>query len=158
MSDPKDLQDFKDAQNAEPAKKPTPLSIRLTEAERETLLERAGTKTLSAFVKGVLFDAAPASPRYSAINQANRALLAHLLATLGASRIAPNLDRLAHEADHSGFGEDAETRRRVAEACDDVRLMHNALMRGLGLKEKDPSAHELDASAEFNAAAKRRGN
>jgi hypothetical protein len=155
MSDPKDPNE---AQGTAQAKKPAPLSIRLTENERETLLERAGTQTLSAFVKGVLFDGAPASPRYSAVNQATRTLLSHLLATLGASRIAPNLDQLAREAETVGLTNDEETKQRIAEACDDVRLMHNALMRGLGLKEKDPSEHELNARGEFNAAAKRRGN
>jgi hypothetical protein len=92
------------------------------------------------------------------VSVANRTLLAHLLATLGASRLAPNLDRLAHEAALGDLLIDEVTATRIIEACDDVRLMHNALMRGLGMREKSPSAHEIDASAAFAKVAKPRGD
>lgn len=133
--------------------RPAPLSVRLTQAERDSLLVRAGGQTLSAFVKQCLFDTGSAPQRSGGMMLANRVLLAHLLATLGASQLAPNLDRLAKEADDGDLFADEDTIRRIHEACDDVRLMHNALMRGLGKKEKAPSRKQLDAEAAFNRAA-----
>jgi hypothetical protein len=136
------------------SKNPAPLSVRLTQAERDTLLARAGGQTLSAYVKQVLFDGPAPVPRGGGLTVANRTLLAHLLATLGASRLAPNLAVLADEANSGNLFADAETVERINQAVDDVRLMHNALMRGLGMKQKQLSFHEFKAMEEFNAAAK----
>lgn len=137
---------------SKPLDKPSPLSVRLTQTEREALLVRAGGLTLSAYVKRALFEAAPPPPG-NGLTVANRTLLAHLLATLGASHLAPNLERLAHEAALGNLVAGEHTTTRLLDACDDVRLMHNALMRGLGLKEKAASQRELDAAAAFNTAA-----
>jgi hypothetical protein len=136
------------------SKNPAPLSVRLTQAERDALLVRAGGQTLSAYVKRVLFDETLPPPRGGGLTVANRTLLAHLLATLGGSRIAPNLAVLADEANSGNLFADAETVERINEALDDVRLMHNALMRGLGMRQKSLSFHEFKAFEEFNAAAK----
>lgn len=138
---------------SKPLKAPPPLSVRLSQAERDALLNRAGGQTLSAFVKQCLFDTGSVGPRSGGLTLANRTLLAHLLATLGASQLAPNLDRLAQEAEDGNLVADEETTQRLREACDDVRLMHNALMRGLGKKEKPPSRRQLEATAAFNAAS-----
>jgi hypothetical protein len=116
-------------------KKPAPLSVRLTQAERDALLIRAGGLTLSSYVKQVLFDNASPAPHGNGMALANRTLLAHLLATLGASRVAPNLERLVHDVSLGDLLIDEVTATRIIEACDDVRLMHNALMRGLGMRE-----------------------
>lgn len=137
-----------------PVRKPAPLSVRLTEAERDHLLIRAGGQTLSAYVKQTLFDGPLAGSRGGGIALANRALLAHLLATLGGSHLAPNLERLAREAELGTLFADPETTTRLREACDDIRLMHNALMRGLGMKEKAASERELEAAGKFNKVAK----
>ena len=132
--------------------KATPLSVRLTQTERDTLLARAGGETLSNYVKQILFDGPPSA--YRGLPMADRALLSHLLATLGGSNLAPNLDRLADDAEMGILIEDKETTRLLRQACDDVRLMHNALMRGLGRKEKAPSLREAGLTATFNRAAK----
>jgi hypothetical protein len=101
----------------------------------------------------VLFDGSPQAHRGLAV--ANRVLLTHLLATLGASNLAPNLERLAHEAESGELVADDEMVQALRIACDDVRLMHNALMRGLGKKEKPASRREREALATrvFNVAA-----
>lgn len=139
---------------SKPLKAPAPLSVRLTQAERDALLIRAGSLTLSAYVKSVLFDGPQATPRGGGITLANRTLLAHLLATLGASHLAPNLAQLASEAAVGNLFADEETTQRLIEACDDLRLMHNALMRGLGMREKTASHHEIDATVAFNRSVK----
>lgn len=118
---------------SKPIAKTKLLSVRLTSDERDALEARAGGQTLSTYVKQTLFNGPVAIPRGSGITVANRTLLAHLLATLGGSRIAPNLERLAEEAKLGNLFCDEETTGRLIEACDDVRLMHNALMRGLGV-------------------------
>lgn len=139
---------------ARSVKQATPLSVRLTQAERDNLITRAGGLSLSEFVKQVLFDGAP--PVHSGLAVANRTLLAHLLATLGASNIAPNLDTLAREAEYGTLAVDEETIKAIHQASDDIRLMHNALMRGLGKKERAPSRRQreaMEAAKAFNDAA-----
>ncbi|WP_374619960.1 hypothetical protein [Devosia sp.] len=138
---------------SKPLKHPSPLSVRLTQAERDALLARAGRQTLSAYVKQCLFDTGPITPRNNGLTLANQTLLAHLLATLGASQLASNLDRLAREAEDGELFPDDDTIMRLREACDDVRLMHNALMRGLGKREKKPSYRQVQAAKAFNAAS-----
>jgi hypothetical protein len=139
---------------SKPLKTPAPLSVRLTQAERDALLIRAGGQTLSAYVRAVLFDGPQPMPRSGGVTLANRTLLAHLLATLGASQLAPNLAQLASEASAGNLFADEETTQRLIEACDDLRLMHNALMRGLGMREKTASHREIEASAAFGKVAK----
>lgn len=131
----------------------TPLSLRLTPDERQNLELRAGDLPVSTYVKRQLFnDQRQAATQFRKAST-DRVLLAQLLATLGGSRLAPNLRTLADEAEVGTLIADDETVHLLKQACDDVRLMHNALMRGLGLHEKAPSQHEIDASAAFNRAA-----
>ncbi len=130
------------------------LSVRLTEEERAHLLTRAGGRTLTAYVRQALFDGPLEGSRGGGITLANRTLLAHLLATLGGSHLAPNLERLAREAELGTLFADDDTTRRLRGACDDVRLMHNALMRGLGMKTGPISEREIDAAMAFNRVAK----
>jgi hypothetical protein len=130
----------------------TPLSVRLTAAERSNLLARAGGRTLSAYVKAVLFHDAPVTAaRGHGLALADRTLLAHLLATLGGSGTAPNLELLAREAEAGNLFCDGLTAVRLRQACDDVRLMHDALMRGLGTKPRDELSQERRVARAFNA-------
>jgi hypothetical protein len=129
--------------------RPSPLSIRLSATERAQLEARAGSRPLGAYVKGVIFgESAPVARRRSS---ADTVLLAQLLAVLGRSRIAINLEDLASAARSGSLGHDADIRERLKVACDDVRLVHNALMRALGKEERTPSGHETRLA--FNLAA-----
>src|SRR5665213_3820390 len=110
------------------SKRPAPLSVRLAEAERESLTIRAGTQPLSTYVKSALFDGA-ATPMPRGMSREDRKLLAQLLATLARSSVAPNLERMAGAAESGSLFVDEDTTKRLRQACDDVRLMHNALMR-----------------------------
>lgn len=130
----------------------SPLSVRLTKEERADLTARAGTLTLSEYVKRRLFgDDAPTKLPSSML--ADRNLLAQLLATLGGSDVAASLYRLARAADSGSLPVDEDIVRRLRVACDDVRLMHNALMKGLGKETREPSDRERIASAAFRTAA-----
>jgi len=131
-------------------KRPAPVSIRFSPAERILLEERSQGVGLSTYIKWILFESTPGEPIDSALAKANRQLLSHLLATLGASRIAPNLDALALEAFEGNVVLDRETIRRLREAIEDIRLVRNALMRALGLPEGPPSLHERRLTEAFN--------
>lgn len=133
------------------SKRLAPLSVRLSEAERESLTIRAGAQPLSTYIKRALFDGA--APVSRGMSREDRTLLAHLLATLGKSNVAPNLERLAQAAESGNLFADEDTTGRLRQACDDVRLMHNALMRGLGKKERTASNREVQARRQFQMAA-----
>jgi len=131
-----------------------PLSLRLTVEERQSLEARAGGLPVSTYVKRQLFgDERRSATRFRRVS-ADQALVAKLLSVLGQSRIAPNLDLLASQARAGNLFADAATTRQLLDACDDVRLMHNALMRALGMHEKAASSREMRAAAEFNEAAR----
>jgi hypothetical protein len=129
-------------------KRPSPLSIRLSAEERNELEALAGGEPLSTYVKRRLFD------HDGQRKSANPALLAQLLATLGRSHVAGNLERLTRDAEFGILVADKETVRTLRDACDDIRLMHNALMRGLGLREKAKSRHELGLRRTFEQASR----
>lgn len=135
------------------ATRSTPLSIRLTPDERKNLELRSGTVPVSTYVKRQLFNDQRSAATQFRKASPDRTMLAQLLAVLGESRIAPNLRTLADEAEVGTLIADPETTERLIQACDDVRLMHNALMRALGLREKAPSQPEVNASEAFNRAA-----
>jgi hypothetical protein len=130
-----------------------PVSIRFSKSEREALTRRAGLNSLSGYVKSVLFMDRPVSDRTAGTTLADRAILARLLAVMGASSIGPNLARLAEAADTGTLFVDDHVTTQLHEACDDVRLMHNALMRGLGKQERAASRREQRAREAFNNAA-----
>lgn len=118
------------------AKRPAPLSIRLTEAERSLLLERAGTLGLSTYVKHVVFkgdaSALRSLPRRAS---ADFVVLGRILSQLGKLQIASDLAALAHAAKAGLVQMDADTDRQLREACDLVRDIRALLMAGLGKAE-----------------------
>lgn len=136
-------------------KRPAPLSIRLNDDERRALAQRAGDIPVSTYVKRLVFQGGTTSlaGNYSRRPTTDRMILAKLLAILGSTDLASNLDRLASAATEGSLFVDERVTAQLQGACDDVRLMHNALMRALGKRERGPSAHEIKAAAEFNTAA-----
>ena len=57
-----------------------------------------------------------------------------MLACLGASRIANNLNQLAKHANSGSFYFDRETKAQLGAACEDIRAMRQLLMQALGMK------------------------
>ncbi|WP_297109185.1 hypothetical protein [uncultured Devosia sp.] len=112
-------------------RRPSPLSIRLSPEERAHLAARAGTRPLGAYVKGVLFSDNPPKVLPARTGH-DRRLLAQLVAVMGRSRIASNVADLASAARSGSIGLDDETLSRIIQACDDIRLMHDALMKAMG--------------------------
>jgi hypothetical protein len=115
-----------------PVKRRAPLSIRLTDGERDALCRRAGSQPISAYIKVILFgDAGPSGISGTRV-LAEKVLLAQLLGRLGSSGLASSLGRLADAADSGSLHIDDLTTRRLHDAFDDVRSMHQLLMHALG--------------------------
>ena len=100
------------------------MSIRVSDDERAWLKERAGDRSINAYVKERIFkEKAELSP--------NKATLAKYLAELGASDIAPNLRTLARCAEIGAFISDQETRDKLNEALSVIIAIRAALIEEL---------------------------
>lgn len=113
-----------------------PFSIRLTEAERRSLLERAGKLPLGTFIRDLILGDGLQVPRRRVVNPVkDHEALARVLAVLGQSRITNNLNQLAKAVNIGVLPVTAETEREITEACASVVSMRRDLMRALGLPE-----------------------
>lgn len=111
----------------------SPLTLRLTQEERTRLEELADGMTLSAYVRACVFagDTKRRKARpYDAI--ADKKAAAEALALLGQSRIASNLNQLAHHANIGILIVDDEERAQIAEAHAQVLAIRSLLMQALG--------------------------
>ncbi len=118
-----------------PSKRPSPITLRLTRKERAKLEELAQSMTLSAYIRMVLF-AEDVAPRKSSKRAPvkDHEELAQVLALLGQSRIANNLNQLAKEAHLGSLIIDEQTKRQIDEACFHILDMRQHLIKALGLK------------------------
>lgn len=111
----------------------SPVTLRLTLAERERLEELAKGMTLSAYIRASVF-AKEEKRRKSRPRDvvADKKAAAEALALLGQSRIANNLNQLAYHANIGALAiEDAE-RAQIAEAYAHVQSIRTLLMQALG--------------------------
>ena len=76
-----------------------------------------------------------------------------MLACLGASRLASNLNQLAKATHVGNFYFDDDTKRSIKQACDDIRAMRILLMRALGqdVAEHKPAESPSQSFARANA-------
>ncbi|MGH1353574.1 MAG: plasmid mobilization relaxosome protein MobC [Thalassovita sp.] len=118
---------------ASPRREISPFTLRLTRAERERLEELATGMTLSAYGRVCVF-AKDAKRRkaHQADALANKRAAAESLALLGQSRMASNLNQLAHHANLGILIESAETKAQIAEANAYLLAIRTALMTALG--------------------------
>ena len=118
------------------SKKLPPFSLRLTFEERARLEELAGTEPLGSYIKRKVFDGKGAGTK-RARSRKRRPIkderrLAQVLAMLGQSRIANNLNQLAKAANLGTLPMMPDTERDIRRACADVALMRRELLRALG--------------------------
>lgn len=118
-----------------------PFSIRLTESERALLLARADKLPLGTYARNVLLDEAERAPR-ARMNRVpapvkDHEALAKVLAALGQSRIANNLNQLAKAVNIGALPVSAEVEQEISGACSAVASMRHHLMRALGFREED---------------------
>ncbi|MEM9578722.1 MAG: plasmid mobilization relaxosome protein MobC [Pseudomonadota bacterium] len=116
-------------------KRPAPLSLRLTKDERERLEQQAGSLALGAYVKSVVFDdAAPTYRKRQKPPVAEQQLLAEMLARLGQSRTANNLNQIAKHLNQGTLVLDEELEADLHKAIAEVAWMRVTLMKALGMK------------------------
>lgn len=117
-------------------KRPAPFSIRLSEAERASLAVEAAGAPLGAYIKAKALGNAPVRMHRHSID--DRKALAKLLAQLGRSRIANNLNQLAYAANIGSLPMTPETEDDLRETLRAVRDMRRLLLVALGLKPGGP--------------------
>jgi hypothetical protein len=131
--------------------------IRLSFEEKARIAEAANGLPIATYIKSLLL--AEHAPRIVArqrnpVKDANA--LAEVLACLGASRIASNLNQLAHHANSGSFYFDRETKSELNAACGDVRVMRQLLMQALGMKlGEEPPAPQSTSQSFTRAGASR---
>lgn len=137
-----------------------PFSLRLTADERAALEARAGTMPLGSYIKSLIFaDNTPSYRKRKKSPVKDEKALADVLACLGSSRIANNLNQLAKAANLGNLYFDEETKRELIGACDDVRYMRALLLSALGHQTARattaaaPAAPKPTTSLSFTIAA-----
>lgn len=114
--------------------KTTPISIRLTDAERDELTGRAGSRTLSDYIRACLFGIAAKARNAKTPAPAARDL-AHILARLGASDLGPSLRELAYAAKIGALPVTPEIEGAIKSSCEAIVELRTELMRATGLRE-----------------------
>lgn len=115
----------------------SPLTLRLTKEERSRLEELAAGMTLSAYIRACIFaeDAKLRKHRPSDA-RADKKAAAEALALLGQSRIASNLNQLAHHANLGILIVGETEKAQIEEAYDHVLAVRSLLMEALGKRPK----------------------
>lgn len=115
---------------------PPPFSLRLTFEERARLEQEAGDMSLGAYVRSRLFDnSRPAPKRRSKKPVKDHAALAQVLALLGKSHIANNINQLAKAANTGSLPVNIETERALNDAVQDVANIRRTLLAALNLDD-----------------------
>lgn len=109
----------------------SPVTLRLTPKERARLEELAQGMTLSAYIRACVF-AENARSRKAADALANKNAAAEALALLGQSRIASNLNQLAHHANLGLLITGEAEKAQIAEANVHLAAIRELLMQALG--------------------------
>lgn len=112
-----------------------PFSLRLSAEERIRLVDEAAGAPLGSYIKAkVLGSALPVRMRRTGLAIEDRTALAQVLALLGRSRVANNLNQLAHLANIGALPMTPETEDELRATLGDVRAIRSLLMTALGLK------------------------
>jgi hypothetical protein len=121
------------------AAKCSPLSVRVTPEERESLLQKAGDMPLSEYVRGQLFGAqnknVVSAPTTQRISPAERQrLLAQILVRLGEMKTAQHLGGLV-DAIRSGITDaDPELISSIKKLRGEFKTLRFELLKALGLR------------------------
>jgi hypothetical protein len=112
-----------------------PVSLRMTFEEKANLERAAAGMSLSAFIRWRLFDPdAPAPKSRGKHPVKDQRALAQLLALLGQSRIANNLNQLAKAVNTGSLPVTPETEAELKQAASDIALMRRLLMEALQIE------------------------
>lgn len=109
-------------------KTPSPMTLRLTEDERQKLNELADGMTLSAYIRWCVFQ----KERKYTTPVKDKVEITKILGMLGQSRIANNLNQLAHHANIGSLAVDENTKQQLDEAYAYVNEIRVLLIKALG--------------------------
>lgn len=118
-------------------KKPAPFSLRLSEDERAQLKAEANGEPLGAYIRSRLLGPKAVKRRGARPRIKDYEKLAMVLAALGRSHLASNLNQLAKAANTGTLPVTLEVVQELLEACEHVREMREALITALGVKPED---------------------
>lgn len=114
------------------SKRPAPLSLRLSDDERQQLVSQAGSMALGSYIKSVVFaDQARKYRKTPKPPVAEQQLLAEILARLGESRTANNLNQIAKHLNLGTLVVDDDLESDLKQAIVDVAWMRTTLMQAL---------------------------
>jgi len=114
----------------------SPITLRVTNEERERLKSLAAGMSVSGYIRKCIFAGdITRRKRQSHMPVKDQEAMARALALLGASRIANNLNQLAHQANIGSLIMDEDACTQIDEAYAHVRLMRDELVSALGLIE-----------------------
>lgn len=112
-----------------------PFSLRLSEAERAQLLAEARGTPLGSYIKTkVLGSPPPKGRRRNGLPLEDQKALAQVLALLGRSHLASNLNQLAKAVHLGVLPVTPETEAELADACRAVIELRRLLIDALGLQ------------------------
>lgn len=128
-----------DASQKPRRKRPAPLSIRITDEEREQLKRAAGGQPLNGYVRDQLFGAS-GKPARSRRRQPikDHAALGQALALLGTMDVAPSLRTLATAAETGSLDITPECAEELRNACAAVIAIRTEILRALGYHDEVP--------------------
>ncbi|MEO1016417.1 MAG: hypothetical protein AAFY56_01810 [Pseudomonadota bacterium] len=111
-----------------------PFSIRFTREERERMQAEAGQQPLGAYIRSRLLGETADKRRVSRRPRIDQEVTARLLAELGKSRLASNMNQLAKAANTGTLDLGPEVARDIRSACAAITDMRVALISALGVK------------------------
>ena len=115
-----------------------PFSLRLTLEERAHIENEAAGVPLGSYIRSKVLSEPPVVRlRRSGLALVDRQSFAQLLARLGASRLAGNLNQLAHLANVGALPFSPEIEAELRGALAEIREMRRLLLTALGLKGDD---------------------
>lgn len=119
-------------------KRSAPFSLRLTQEERSRLESRANGLPLGTYVRAQLLGTDKAVQRRtrSRFPVRDHRALAQALALIGRSELASNMRELALVTRSGSLPVTPETDSALRNACADIALIKQLLMKALGIRER----------------------
>ena len=133
------------------------VTLRFSEADFAKLNDLADGMALSTFIRArALSEELPKRRGPKAAPIQDQAALAQVLALLGQSRIANNLNQLAYHANIGALSIGPREQSQINEAYDNVLLMRTLLLQALGKRSASPGSNEVDYAASRCARTRNR--
>lgn len=113
------------------------ITLRLSHDEHEQLITAAKGVSVSSYVRKQVFgENATLRKTRSRVPVKDEQALAEILARLGASKMANNLNQIAYQANCGSLLMDQQTEEEIRMACAQIAWMRVKLIEALGLKDK----------------------